>query len=252
MAKQTRQSNLPRVTARINAKLEKRLAAYVASAAAAGVSVLAAPQPAQAKVVYTPANTVVTGGTTIDLNHDGIADFTFFMGDGYEGGHFILLDVLPAVTGNGIRDNGSGAAVGFLGVPVGGGEKFATNTSYWGKGVFMASFFQYSFSNFTGPWAGVTNRYLGFKFLIDGQVHYGWARMSVSNIHNAVLTGYAYETIPNKTILEGHTSGPEAADNFAPSDLLAPSSQPAGLGMLARGADGLAIWRRENEEIAAL
>jgi hypothetical protein len=250
MAKQTRQSNQPRVTARINVKLEKRLAAYVASAAAAGVSVLAAPQPAQAKVVYTPANTVVTGGTTIDLNHDGIANFTFFMGDGYEGGHFVLLDVLPAVTGNGIRDNGDGAAVGFLGVPVGGAEKFATNTSYWGKGVFMASFFQYSFSNFTGPWAGVTNRYLGFKFLIDGQVHYGWARMSVSNIHDAVLTGYAYETVPNTPIIEGHTSGPEEASYFAP-DLLAPSSQPAELGVLALGADGLAIWRREENETSA-
>jgi hypothetical protein len=111
----------------------------------------------------------------------------------------------------------------------------------------MAGFFQYSFSSFFGPFANATNRYLGFKFLVNGQVHYGWARMTVTNsLRNVVLTGYAYETTPNTTIIEGHLSG-GTATNLAPADLLSPASQPATLGMLARGADALTLWRREDD-----
>ena len=152
--------------------------------------------------------------------------------------------VRPEVTGNAVRGNNGAAAAGFFGVPVGPGEKFTTN-SYYGKGVFMAGFFQYSFSSFFGPFANATNRYLGFKFLINGQTHYGWARMTVTNaLRNVVLTGYAYETEPNTNIIEGHISG-NSAENSLPKDLLAPASQAATLGMLARGTDGLALWRRE-------
>jgi hypothetical protein len=39
-----------------------------------------------------------------------------------------------------------------------------------------------------GSWAGkkdkgVRNRYLGLKFVVDGEVHYGWARLSVTLGH---------------------------------------------------------------------
>jgi hypothetical protein len=242
-------SNQLRTTARINSKLEKNLTAYMAAASAAGVGMLAMSQPAQAKIVYTPANTAVSGGTTIDLNHDGIPDFNFVFFGAY---HNVFLDVAPSVKGNAIRDCG-GACAGFLGVPVGPGGKFATNTSYFGHGVLMAGFFSYSHTSFSGPWANATNRYLGFKFLIGGKTHYGWARLSVTNhLRDILLTGYAYETEPNTPILEGHTSGAVKADNLAPADLLTPVSQPASLGALARGADALAIWRRDDEESTTL
>jgi hypothetical protein len=54
------------------------------------------------------------------------------------------------------------------------------------------------------------------KFTINGKVHYGWARLSVTNLKDkfritATLTGYAYETIPNKPIKAGQThDGDEA------------------------------------------
>jgi len=240
-------TNAARPQSSINAKLNQRLTAYVAAAGAAGVTLFAA-QPADAKVVYTAANTVIGAPTAIDLNHDGVADFTLEFAEGL--GHSFWLMAVPQVTGNAVRGNNGAAAAGFLGVPVGPGEKFTTN-SYYGKGVFMAGLFQYSVSNFFGPFANATNRYLGFKFLINGQVHFGWARMTVTNdLRNVVLTGYAYETTPNTNIIEGHTSGPEKAGSAAPADLLAPAPQPATLGMLARGADGLALWRREEDAVA--
>ena len=54
----------------------------------------------------------------------------------------------------------------------------------------------------------------------------------------AVLTGYAYETVANKGIETGKTSGPDIA-----------SAQPATLGQLALGAEGLFARRREKEVI---
>lgn len=231
-----------RQTQSINARLEKKLAAYLAGAGAAGVGVLALAQSANAKIVYTPTNVKLNNPIQIDLNHDGIVDFELVEFAGY--GHSRLLAASPQVSGNAVRGTGE-AACGFFGNPVGPGGKFAT-TSYFGHGAFMAGFFQYSHSSFFGPWANATNRYLGFKFLIDGQVHYGWARVTVTQaLLNVVLTGYAYETTPNTPIIEGHISS-GTADNIGAADRLAPAPQPASLGMLARGSDGLALWRREE------
>ena len=160
----------------INSNLDKQLIAYVAAASAACIGSLAVTPSAEAKVVYTATNVILTTPIAIDLNHDGITDFSIGFA-GYQ--HDLLLAVAPQVAGNAVRGNGS-AACGFFGVPVGPGEKFATN-SYFGNGVRMASFYAYGISQSYGPWANVTNRYLGFKFLIHGQVHYGWARVSVTN-----------------------------------------------------------------------
>jgi hypothetical protein len=107
-----------------------------------------------------------------------------------------------------------------------------------------------------GPWLnggkGVKNRYLGLKFQIKGRVHFGWARISVTTLPNrlffATLTGYAYETIPNKAIVAGQTKGPDEARSIEPSNelLREPSPPPASLGLLAVGARGLSVWRRKD------
>lgn len=238
-------SKAARPISAVNAKLNQRLSAYVAAASAAGVGALVAVSPAEAKIVYTPANTVVNTTTAIDLNHDGIADFSLAL-------HVVdksaFLDITPGVTGNAIRIGPGGAAAGFHGVPVGPGEKFGANTSAYGFGVFMADFAGYSTTHLIGPWANTTNRYLGFKFLIQGQVHYGWARMSVTT-QGIFLTGYAYETTPNTNIIEGNISGPSFS-KLPPAGSLTPAQCPASLGMLARGTDGLALWRRDEEAVS--
>jgi hypothetical protein len=74
----------------------------------------------------------------------------------------------------------------------------------------------------------VQHRYLGFEFFIKGKVHYGWARMNVTfsgRTVTAVLTGYAYETVPNKPLITGKTTGPDVI-----------TLRPGTLGRLARGA----------------
>jgi hypothetical protein len=58
--------------------------------------------------------------------------------------------------------------------------------------------------------------------------------------------GYAYETIPGKAITAGATKGPEDDAQPAAATTTSPTSAPATLGMLALGAPGLSIWRREE------
>jgi hypothetical protein len=70
-------SNSLRPKSSVTLNLEKKLTAYIAAASAAGVGMAALTPSAEAKVVYTPTNTVINAATAIDLNHDGIADFSW-------------------------------------------------------------------------------------------------------------------------------------------------------------------------------
>jgi len=49
------------------------------------------------------------------------------------------------------------------------------------------------------------------KFQINGQTHFGWARMTVNlslrRPMQVLLTGYAYETNPNTPIIAGQQEG---------------------------------------------
>jgi hypothetical protein len=230
-----------RSTPALNPKLNQALTNYVAAATAAGVALLAANPAAEAKVVYTPANQQLTfsGAHTqipFDINGDGIPDITFSWGTlGY--GSYIAVG--PAA-GNGIVGAPGSAAALVWGTRVGPKDAFVSSPE-----LMVAASGCHSKCSVHGPWANVYDRFLGVKFLISGQIHYGWVNLNMHD--NAEITGYAYETIPNKPLVAGEKTEPQAS--VSGRDLLAPSSQPATLGMLARGADSLAIWRREENVV---
>jgi hypothetical protein len=99
-----------------------------------------------------------------------------------------------------------------------------------------------------GNWRNVKDLYLGLKFMVAGQTHFGWARLNVALTTQAswtaTLTGYAYETVANRPLLSGQTHGQEVPQpvSFKP---MAPL--PATLGSLAQGAPGLVAWRRDED-----
>jgi hypothetical protein len=229
----------PRTPARIADSLNRQLNSYALAAAAAGVGMLAFAQSVEAKIVYTPAHRLIHGGDPgirrLDLNHDGIADFTFQNWSVYGTDvQLATLSVLPS-GGNGIRGYGGSGAFSFrfasalrAGTRIGPKDRFISEHS--GDWMLRASYGW-------GQWINVDNRYLGFRFSVNGRTHYGWARL---NVHSnpktyaitALLTGYAYETIANKPIIAGKTHGKNAA-----------TLQPASLGHLARGAPAIRAWR---------
>ncbi|MFZ0420109.1 MAG: hypothetical protein WAM04_18550 [Candidatus Sulfotelmatobacter sp.] len=244
-------SGSPRTPSQFPSTLHKNLNAYTLSAAAAGVTLLAAAPPADAEIIFTPVNGQIASGSkyALDLNHDGVVDFTLEndlhlsttpFGDD--------LNIVPAVKGNAVwqgaheRYGQLTAAALAAGVPVGSGKPFtfqAVNMAY-------ASLTALTYVS-GGPWKNATNRFLGLKFLINGEVHYGWARLTVlTDSHRetvkATLTGYAYETVANQPILTGQISG--TAEQSA---ITSPAtSHPVQLGLLALGSPGLSVWRREG------
>jgi hypothetical protein len=229
---------------RIDAKLDKNLAAYMAAAAAAGVSLLAT-QSAEAKIVYTPAHTTIAPRSSVplDLNHDGVNDFVL---SNWQYGQVSHLSIIHQAASNGVisRNQALGPAADLpLGVQIGPARFFEGVGSMATQGSVSGESFA------RGPWEDAHNRYLGLKFSINGETHYGWARLSVTTKGSisATLTGYAYETVPNRPIIMGQMSGTDTASAVSPEQMLAPSDRPATLGMLGQGAGSLSLWRRDEE-----
>lgn len=245
-------STRKRAQTRLAPKLDKHLLAYATAASAAGIGLLA--QPAEAKIVYTAAHTTIQGNggnLNLDLNNDGIADFIIFNGfpEGVrhpEGAFGYGLNIYPAQAGNEIW--GALSAKGFEcaaalppSVKVGPGAAFQSES----LALFLASGSYTRGVTEHCPWASKhRGAFVGLKFVVDGQTHYGWAHITVGS--TTVLNGYAYETVANQPISTGKTNGP--VENAAVSSLpLSPSPQPATLNLLAQGSPGLAIWRRPEE-----
>jgi hypothetical protein len=228
---------------RLSEKMSQQLDSYARAAAAAGVGVLALSASAEAKIVYTPVHRAIDccEAVTLDLNHDGVADFQLQWGT--SDSHAVVLGVSPMQSGNQVRGVSLYASALPKGATIESGWQFQPNHQL------MASFHASSTSGSRGKWTNVKNRYLGVKFFIKGKIHYGWARLSVrvkGFSITATLTGYAYETVANKGIVAGKTKGP---DSFLPdSPAVSPKSGAASLGRLAAGYPGLATWRNANQE----
>ncbi len=247
-------TNLPDSTTR-------KLNTYALAASAAGVGVLALTQPVEAEIVYTPAHHVINANQTyrLDLNQDGTADFELKnVFNTFSGNSAGYLQILPG------RDANEVWAAAHA--PGCGTEIFCAAALRKGDSIGPKGAFQLDFpggermvasdivSSHSGSWLNVT-RYLGLKFVIAGQTHYGWARLTVSTqrfMVTATLTGYAYETIPGKPIIAGATTGPEEAESSAPASTPSSelSSEATTLSVLALGAPGLSIWRREESMVA--
>jgi hypothetical protein len=213
---------------KISDSLSRQLNTYAQVACAAGVSLLALTAATEAEVVYTETHQVTETGAPlyIDLNHDGINDFlvrtNFYVGtSGTDIGLSAWEDRNAGNAVAGKRFSGSGgyffsAAYALpAGAQIGPKRDFSVNFPFMAEEHFPRVGNEYSdLGKWAGKGKGVSDRYLGLKFVIQGEVHYGWARLSVTVAHerqygdvSGTLTGYAYETIPDKPIVTGHTTG---------------------------------------------
>src|SRR5208337_2189444 len=186
--------------------LHHRLNAYALAASAAGVSLLALADPAQAKIVYTPGHVTFGGSPVVyrgnrgsyylDLNHDGFPDFVFSWNEYIDArprrltlndrpaySAFATLSVHP-IGNNGVAGKPYRSSCSFgcnrafclgSGASIGPQQPFA--------GGMMASI-RLSVGFSSGSWLypgggeGNVTGYLGLKFAIHGQTHYGWARLN--------------------------------------------------------------------------
>lgn len=188
---------------KITQKLSKRLTQYSAlTAAFAGIV------DTNGQIVYTDVTDVVRGAGQflfIDLDNSGSTD--------------IIIEHSSSSGANrlrGIADTGRA----FLGyVPGAQRYPFALDfdtvissgvTSFNGKAATWNGTGQHnmnlsSCTNAGSSWCGVTDKYLGLRITISGNLHYGWARFDVNADASTgwVLKDYAYNTVPNESIRAG-------------------------------------------------
>jgi hypothetical protein len=237
-----RRSSGPREKVNLSDSIHHQLNFYALAAGAAGVATLALASPAEARIVYTAAHITIPccNPLPLDLNHDGVKDLSFTWNYTTIGSALRLTGVKP----NQVVGYSGLASALKAGAPVGPKRKFV--------GASFALMFANSNGKYFGQWQNVKNRFLGVKFVIRGKTHYGWVRLNVKHTPpigiDAVITGYAYETIAGKPIIAGKTKGPD--DDFVPdASVTTPvpeTPQHTSLGMLALGAQGLLLRRRKE------
>jgi hypothetical protein len=123
-----------------------------------------------------------------------------------------------------------------------GGAVIGSKRTFFGGNPLMAftqiNHYDGSSTISTGAWRNVKGRYLGVKFNIDGAVHYGWVRLTVGVAEklNAIVTGYAYETVANQPIRAGQTAGEFSESTEEALEVSMEGSFSQSLGVLALGA----------------
>jgi hypothetical protein len=172
---------------------------YAIAASAAGVGMLVGSQTAEGKIIYTKTRHVIEPNQTyhVDLDHDRVADFSIQHTSGCQDWCWSHL-FASAIAGNAVLGKiATHRAAQPLAYALAPGAGISRKGPF--SGIVMAS---YNCGEVYGQWTDVTNRHLGLRFKINGKTHYGWARFNVRvqipRIY-PTLTGYAYETIPNKT-----------------------------------------------------
>jgi hypothetical protein len=240
---------MKRRTTQLSESLQRKLNAYALAASAAGVGILASAQPAEARIVYTKTDCLFGAGQghscEIDLLNNGVSEFGVRFTTRQSGGQLVLAymyqqigraDRIEVAESSHSHCGRSWAAALREGAPIRGGHLCGSV----GPFLMLSHYTTSKGRSFNaGEWKDVTNRYLGFRFVINNGWHYGWARVRVKldvsgNIEGA-LTGYAYESVPLKPIIAGKTHGKDGN-----------AVQPVSLGTLAAGATALSTRRHEQ------
>lgn len=251
--------------ARLPESLNRRLHAYTTAAAASGVAVLACAMPAEGAPVCKTVSIDLQSSSTFPLNPAQQFAPAFNVAQTQYSLFFSTTGVSQFFWWNRgfLEPNSAGAQVVLgtnnlpadldFGANIGPGGNFGKPASYgllftYGRGTAGQVQGGGTKSQHRGNLSLLRSSYVGFQFAQSGQVHYGWARIAVTtkrgnfyrNYTSIHVLGYGYETAPNTAITAGSCS---AQANAAPNGSSV-DAQPASLGMLALGSDGIAGWRK--------
>jgi hypothetical protein len=181
-----------RKKANLSPSVHHNLNMYVLAAGAAGVSVLALSNAAEARIVYTRANVSIgSHNLDLDLDHDGTTDFTLHKREGFcfpsDSSRLQWKVYEQPVSGL----NGNVDAEFTRGQRIGKSRYFYHNRETM---IYVCAGRKKG-----GEWTPNSVGYWALEFQIKGKLHYGWARVKLQlqdQILLATLTGYAYETTP--------------------------------------------------------
>jgi len=187
-------------------------------AAILAVGWFAMARPAEAEIVYTPTNITIgpNGSYSLDVNNDGITDFTISVyaegpgiccvtdGTGIVCARYYMTHSADETPASGTSVVGSPPAALNSGDQIGPSQAF-----YGGTGTLESvSSSCKAPPVYSGEWVTSSVHYLGLALQVNGQTCYGWAQLRVEVkpgllTGSAKLTGYAYETVPGTPINAG-------------------------------------------------
>ena len=174
-----------------------------------GAALLPLPAFGQGSIVYVnPPDARIGDNSTpqsFDLDGDGVSDVVF----GRIGGQ---LNVIPAGINQVSATANLPPEAGGQALPIPIGNRIDTATPWQSRypdallgdfGPMLAN--DYSIPA-TGPFAGVDG-YLGIRFAIGTEPHYGWIRLKMDSVFPNLARGYvtewAYNTVPDQPIAAG-------------------------------------------------
>ena len=201
--------------------LNKKLIMY---SVAAGMT-LSLGSKAHAEIQYTnidpdmminQAENQATRDFLLDLNNDGTPEFkifqafssvTYYYFDSY---YYSYNSVLQQATNSGLsvmRATAENAYVGALNF----NELISADQNFNANKVL--GIFSYYDTHADGMWANAGQKFMGVKFKIAEEIHYGWVRLSVPIFCKSfTVYDYAYEDEPGKAIRAGQTGNSVADD----------------------------------------
>lgn len=196
---------------------------------AAGAVAMVADQ-ADANIIYTDVNPDFAGASGsqyfLDLNNDNIDDFRIY----HDGGSNLFIE--PLASSNDVLGTG-GANYAYPYAMSANSMISASATGTWFNNGYSSGFQSLNYGSCSfGNWCTVADKYVGLRFEVGGNIHYGWARLDVNgNGSSWIVKDYAYDDVAGQGILAGASSSPsnatgatnvlaaDVADNSNGSDL---------------------------------
>jgi hypothetical protein len=181
--------------------LEKKIMSY--SAIATGILAISA--TAQGQIIYHDVNPDVslTGNDSLnlDINTDGIIDFTLYHTNYVSGSNQADVQVISARDTNKVLTSGSSYTR-----VLNNNDRISDKDTVWGsygyfllKGIYNSK--PIEFGNWKG---GITDKFAGFRFAKNGNWYYGWARFDVAKDAKSIkIKDWAYNSYANSQIKAG-------------------------------------------------
>jgi hypothetical protein len=200
--------------------VQKRLKAYSAVAGAA----LLIPGTAAAEIQYTdvdPDETLTTPGDLfeVDFNGDGTVDMNLALvtGTGTYGGTALYQNFAWAFGygyGSFAGSTQSFGAIFYFPFAYNSGDMIGSSAQWQNASAVGSMNYLTSVGGAPayqgGNWVNATDKYLGCRFVVAGNFHYGWIRMDVGTAGPSnfiTIKGFAFEDVPDAEIEAGATSG---------------------------------------------
>jgi hypothetical protein len=186
--------------------LQKRIAKYTA---VAGAVVTAT--SASAQIVYTDVNPDYSHDADdqgafsvypLDLNNDAVVDFVIASKDTTIGANRIRTTLAaPYGAGNAVAGETPQAYDYALALDI---NTMVDATLTWIAASNTMAYNVNDANPYSENWNGVTDKYLGLKFVVGGNTHYGWARLDVDALADSIVVkDYAFNATPNGGIMTG-------------------------------------------------